>query len=62
VTIGRAWAGVDDVTVRERVGHASEHVAERYAHPHAVVSKAAAAAIADIIDHPTTPAGGTEAG
>lgn len=50
--------------MRDRVGHASEHVAERYTHPHAAVSKAAAQAIADIIDGPDTDrtAEGTETG
>ena len=62
MTIGRVHAGVDAATMRERVGHAGEQVAERYTHPHSVVSKAAAQAIADIIDNPTAPAGGTEAG
>ncbi|MHB8187755.1 MAG: site-specific integrase [Dermatophilaceae bacterium] len=54
VTIGRVHAGVDAATMRERVGHACEHVAERYTHPHAAVSKAAAQAIANIIDSPGT--------
>ena len=52
VTIGRVHAGVDAATMRERVGHAGERIAERYTHPHTVVSKAAAQAIADIIDSP----------
>ena len=43
---------VNAATMRERVGHAGEQVAERYTHPHSVVSKAAAPAIADIIDNP----------
>jgi hypothetical protein len=37
--------------MRERVGHASEHVAERDTHPHAAVSKAAAQAIAETGDN-----------
>jgi integrase len=50
VTIGRVHAGVDAATMRERVGHASEHVADRYTHPHADVSRAAAERIANVID------------
>ena len=52
VTIGRVHAGVDAATMRERVGHAGERIAERYTHPHTAVSKAAAQAIADILDNP----------
>jgi hypothetical protein len=49
--------------MRERVV-AGEQVAERYTHPHSAVSKAAAQAIADVIDNPSTSptAGDTEAG
>ena len=49
VFLGRVGAA----NMRERVGHAGERIAERYTHPHSVVSKAAAAAIAAIIDTPT---------
>ena len=47
----------------ERVAPAGGRIPERSTAPHPVVSQAAAAAIAAIIDNPTPPtAGDTEAG
>lgn len=49
-TIGSVWAGVDDTTMRDRIGHASAAVAERYRHPHEAVSRDAARRIAEVVD------------
>jgi integrase len=49
-TLGAVWAGVDDATMRSRIGHTSAAVAERYRHPHEAVSRDAARRIAEVVD------------
>lgn len=49
-TLGAVWAGVDDSTMRDRIGHTSAAVAERYRHPHEEVSREAARRIAAVVD------------